>query len=449
MSQSLSPYLEHYREWALAHPEKIKKLYSQAMADVAASPAKYKNKPVEFLMQPFFMNTAQWRELDKSTGMMMQLIKKVTDRYLNEPSFRSHFKFSPLLEKMILKDPGYRYPVPMSRIDLFYDLKSGHFEFCEINTDGSSGMVEARELQRIIGGSPAMSEIDLDPAAIWGGELLDSWIQAFLENYRQWHKGETHSLPRVAIVDVFSGETPAEFIEFQKAFENRGCPCVIADARELTLQEGSLKFGDFTIDAVYRRLVTWEMIERSDEIQPLIQAVLQDTVCLIGPVRSQIPHNKSFFAILHDETATKFLNEKERAFIRRHVPYTARLDWDNRTLWKQWIDQKDKLIIKPEDRYASFGVVAGRDVSFHEWREKLEEAAKSQYLVQRYCDVPQLPMMVVEDENVTFRPFNYLIGCFVYNESFQGPYVRVGSHSIIGSVVECFTVPALVVEEAR
>ena len=449
MTQPLSPYLDKYREWALSHPDKIKKFYSHAMADVAASPAKYKNKPVEFLMQPFFMNASQWQQLEQSTGMMMQLIKKVTDRYISEPSFRSYFGFSPLLEKMILKDPGYRYPAPMSRIDLFYDLKTGHFEFCEINTDGSSGMVEARELQRIIGESPVMSEIGLEPGAIREGELMDSWIQAFLDNYRQWHKGEPSALPSVAIVDIFSGEPPSEFIEFQKAFKNRGCPCVIADARELTLQEGSLKFGDFTIDAVYRRLVTWEMIERSDEIQPLIQAVLQDTVCLIGPVRSQISHNKSFFAILHDEAATGFLNETERAFIRRHVPYTARLNQDNQTLWKHWIDQKDELIIKPEDRYASFGVVAGQDVSIQEWQEKLEEAAKSQYLVQRFCDVPQLPMMVVEDENITFRPFNYLVGCFVYNESFQGPYVRVGSHSIIGSVVECFTVPALVVDETR
>jgi hypothetical protein len=89
--------------------------------------------------------------------MMMQIIKKVTDRYLEDPAFRRYFGFSPLLEQLILKDPGYRYPVPMSRIDMFYDLISGHFEFCEINTDGSSGMVEARELQRIIGESGFMS----------------------------------------------------------------------------------------------------------------------------------------------------------------------------------------------------------------------------------------------------------------------------------------------------
>jgi hypothetical protein len=31
-------------------------------------------------------------------------------------------------------------------------------------------------------------------------------------------------MPRVAIVDFFHGEPPAEFVEFQKAFEARGCP---------------------------------------------------------------------------------------------------------------------------------------------------------------------------------------------------------------------------------
>jgi hypothetical protein len=53
-----------------------------------------------------------------------------------------------------------------------------------------------------------------------------------------------------------------------------------------------------------------------------------------------------------------------------------------------------------------------------------------------------MPMAVVTADQVAFIPFHYLIGCFVYNGAFQGPYIRVGTKSIIGSVVECFTVPA-------
>jgi glutathionylspermidine synthase len=450
MRQALSPWLEKYRQWALNHPLTASESYAQVLQAVAHSPAKYKGKPVEFLYQPFFMTPEQWRELEVITRKMMELIHKATQAYVKDPEFRHRFGFPPLMEQLILKEPGYAEAVPVTRIDLFYHLETGDFQFCEINTDGSSGMVEARELQQIIGTSPAVENLGISLENLRQGEFFNSWVSAFLGNYEQWclnQKRQPSPAPRIAIVDLLTQAPPAEFSEFQKAFVQAGCTCLIVDARDLKISDGHLMAGDVVIDAVYRRLVTWELVENQKKLMPLIQAILDEIVCVVGPVRSQIPHNKQFFAILHDERATHFLSQDERAFVRRHVPFTARLEKGDSLQWQDWLKNKDRLIIKPTDRYASYGVYAGRDYEQKEWEQKLRTASDQSYLIQEYCKVPRMPMAVVTKNGVTFEPFYYLIGCFVYNGIFQGPYIRAGRHSIIGSVVECFTVPAFCVSE--
>ena len=38
-------------------------------------------------------------------------------------------------------DAGYDCQIPLARVDIFLDEDSGSYSFCELNTDGSAGMV--------------------------------------------------------------------------------------------------------------------------------------------------------------------------------------------------------------------------------------------------------------------------------------------------------------------
>lgn len=439
MKTTPSTFFKTYEEMVLKDPAGFWQGYQEALAKVADSPAQYKGKPVEFLFQPFFLTLEQWSDLEKITEKMGMLIHKVTQQYLKNPKFRAYFDFDPLMETLILKKPGYSQEMPMARMDVFYHF-DGRFQFCEINTDGSSGMTECRELQRIIRNSPAVELLPVAEGDISEGEFFESWVSSFLENYWEFSGGNTP--PNVAIVDWFQSEIASEFVEFQKVFEEKNCPARIVDVRQLTYQNGKLMAGDFHIDAVYRRIVSWELVERYPETKALIDAYLAGDVCVVGPIRSQIPHNKRFFAVLHQEEATDFLNREEKEFIRQHIPYTAILSKDHLEQWDQWANHKNEYIIKPEDWYASSGVYAGKDYDLQQWKNMLEQYAGKDYLIQRYCDVPHMPMAMFREGEAWFEDQQYLMGCFVYNQRFQGPYIRTGRKSIIGSVVECYTVPA-------
>jgi len=331
----------------------------------------------------------------------------------------------------------------MGRFDIFYNL-DGSFQFCELNADGSSGMVEARELQRVIGESDAAQELKKS-YSLKGFELFDSWAEALLVNYKEFSNSEEK--PQIAIIDWFKGDPPSEFIEFKKTFESFGCKTVIASPEELVYIDNKLYYGDFKIDCVYRRAVTWEIIEHQDKVQDFIHAYLDGNVCVVGPLRSQVIHNKIIFAILHDPVKTSFLSEEERAFVKNHIPYTAIFNVENNNLVEFVVNNKDELVLKPMDQYASKGVCIGLDFTREEWERVVKEEAKEEYILQEFCKIPKLPMVMVVDKDVNFVENNYLIGLFMYNEKLQGLYTRTGTKNIIGSIVECYTVPSFIVED--
>ncbi|SNS78576.1 Glutathionylspermidine synthase preATP-grasp [Anaerovirgula multivorans] len=440
---SMHTIYSQYQQNIIRDKEAYLKDYKNIFQEVEKSPAKYKGKPVEFLYQPMFLDKKDFSKFQELTSQLLAILNKTIDHYLQEEEFRKHFGFSPLLEKMILKNPGYDKSVPMGRFDIFYHY-DGRFQFCELNADGSSGMVEARELQQIIGQSLALRELE-DQYDFTSFELFDTWVDALLENYQQFSGKEEK--PNIAIVDWVSTTVPSEFLEFQKSFEKKGCSTVVADIRELEYKEGKLYYKDFPIDCIYRRAVTWEIIENQGEVKDFINAYLDGAVCVVGPIRSQIIHNKNIFSILHDPLKTPFLSEEERHFVEEHIPYTTMFDSSNKELVEFTINNKDELVLKPMDKYASCGVYIGRDFTEEEWIRIINHDARQDYLLQQFCHVPKIPMAMFTDEDVGFIENNYIIGLFMYNEKLQGVYTRVGRQNIIGSVVECFTIPNFIIEK--
>ncbi|SCY40310.1 glutathionylspermidine synthase family protein [Alkaliphilus peptidifermentans] len=432
-----------YKENLLQNKQEFIEEYKTVEKAVEESPARYKGKPVEFLYQPMFLSSKDMNMFDNLTQQLMTILNKVIQHYLHNEDFRTHFGFSSLLEKMILKDPGYDCNTPMGRFDIFYHY-NGSFQFCELNADGSSGMSEQQELQKIFSSSKALNQYS-SHYEYKGFELFQSWVDALLANYKKYSKA--NEKPNVAIMDWIEGEPPSEFIEFKKYFEANGCTTVIVDPRWLEYKNGKLYYKDLPIDCIYRRAVTWEIIERAEEVQDFINAYLAGDICVIGPLRSQIIHNKNIFAILHDKDKTPFLSDDERGFINKHIPFTIVFNNNDNEMVKYTLENKNKLVLKPMDKYASRGVRIGRDYNDHEWMKIIKDEAVEDYLLQEFCMVPKISMAKFTYDDIEFFDYNYIIGLFMYNGKLQGVYTRVGTKNIIGSIVECYTVPNFILEK--
>jgi len=416
--------------------------YIKTVEAVENSNAKYKGKPVPFLYQPMFYTEEDIEKFKDIGRILMSITNKVTKKYLESPSFREKFGYSKLLEELILTDHGYDMNVPIGRFDIFYG-GGDQYKFCELNTDGSSAMNEDNTLARILLETEPISKMK-DKYDIQYFELIDQWVDESIKIYKEFNS--KIEKPNVAIVDFENSGTPAEFEEFKKAYIKKGYKAEIADPRELKYIDGKLYFNDFKIDMIYRRIVTREFIEKSEDIQDLINAYRDKAVCVIGPIKSQIMHNKIIFKILHDKDTLEILSQEEQEYVKKHIPFTKIFHGD-KEIFEEALKNKDNYIIKPMDLYASQGVYAGRDYTETEWRRKLDECWEKDYLLQEFCKLFTRPFVHFEDTELKVSEFGHIIGLFMYNEKLAGLYTRIGQNNIISGLHGYYTVPNLLIRK--
>lgn len=431
-----------YIDLIMSNPKKYYEDYKEAVEKVKNSTAVYKGKPVPFLAHPMFVTDNELDQFQKIGDMMMSITNKITDAYIEKPEFREKFGFSKLLEELIIVENGYDINVPIGRFDIFFkDYEN--FKFCELNTDGSSAMNEDNQLAKILLETEALKDFGTQYKLNYF-ELFLSWVDESIEIYKKYSNNDKK--PNVAIVDFIESATTFEFEEFKNAYEKRGYNCIIADPRELVYKDGNLYHGDFKIDLVYRRIVTFELIERSHEVQDFIQAYKDKAVCVIGSIRSQIVHNKIVFKILHDDYTLNLLSEEEADFVKKHIPLTKVFGGDD-NVFQYVLNNKEKYIMKPFDLNASRGVYTGRDFSQEVWEEKLKESWNADYLYQEYCDPYTRDFIVYEDGEAVVKEFKQIIGLFLYNEKLAGVYTRIGENNIISGLTEYYTLPSIKAEK--
>lgn len=415
--------------------------YLNSIEEVKNSTAMYKGKPVPFLYMPKFYTEEDLARFKDLTSTLMMILRKVIDRFIEDPVFRKKFGFSKLLEELILTEHGYNAKVPMARIDIFYK-EDGSFKFCELNADGASAMNEDRELSRILSKSIPF-QIFAEKYDIKSFELFDTWVKECINIFKEFDSSIEN--PNVAIVDFNDKGSPNEFEVFKEAFIRNGYNTEIVDARDLKYIDGKLFFNDMKIDIIYRRLVTRDLLERAAEIPDFIEAAKEGNVCIVGPIKSQIIHNKIIFKVLHDTDTLELLTDKERAFIKNHIPYTAKFEGDGFD-FKELIVDKDKYILKPSDFYASRGVYAGRDFDEDQWKEKLDECHGKDYLIQEYYTPTKSDLVEFDQGKLKVSQFNNITGMYMYNEKLYGLYSRVGKNAIISGLHDCFTLPNFIVK---
>jgi len=408
---------------------------------VANSTALYKGKPIDFHYQPMFFDQADINRFEHLVTTFSYILKKVIDEYVRNPVFRSYFDFPSLIEELILIDPGYAMPFPMARFDIFYSYDDD-FKFCELNTDGTSGMNESNPVEKAVLSSQILKVLQ-KKYRISYFELFLPWIEELLSCYAEF-KNTPHTNPNIAIMDWDGVATIEEFKVFQQMLMQRGYRTVICDPRDLKYKQNKLYYIDIPIDLIYRRSLTFEICERADEVKDLLAAYKDGNVCMVGPFRSHIIHNKRIFSILRDTTKTTFLNSEEQKFVERHIPFTKELsdpDAENRAR-----TSKEEYILKPMDRYAAKGVFVGVDHNQEEWERTIDSIQeKDSYLVQQFIEPPTLPCITFKNEKPVLKDYKYITGLFVYNGHFHGLYTRAGTSNVIASVTGCRIMPNLYV----
>ncbi len=449
-------------------------------AYLAGTHALYHGEPTPWALTPKIFDAATVGLLRHAAETMYAIMDKVTRAYREVSELRAAFGFEPGLEELCALDTGYECQIPLARVDIFLNEETGAYKFCELNTDGSAGMVTTDEVNRAIEQTPSWQAFAAAHPELATFSICDAWLDALLATYADWHArrngaGGTEGSPSVeasavardgkdscsdaamvavpatvAIVDYaesLDAEDAEHFIELLRA---RGIDARFTDVRDLTIAtnpaSGLPRLADAhgPIDCVWRRAVTGELWEKPCEGRAaLIRAVRENLACVVGGFRTWPCATKTLFALLWSDAARGILAPEELAFVHEHIPYTERLGLATDLAR---FAEKDRWIVKPAGGYNSVGVVAGLDASPQKWARALEHAARGGGIVQEYAPqyaTPCLRGTLVDGphrgkpepgttDELGFAPALNMEGLYVLNGAFAGVYTRAGFANTIG-----------------
>ena len=190
----------------------------------------------------------------------------------------------------------------------------------------------------------------------------------------------------------------SEFVLFEEYFHSQGLQCIITDPREVEYRDGRLMAGDYHITLIYKRVLASELIERGGLDHPVVKAVLDGNVCMVNPFRCKILHKKASLAVLCDERNAGIFSLDELEAINAHIPWTCRVEERHAIYHDAKIDlipfileQREHLVLKPNDEYGGKGIVLGWQTDAASWMQAVQLALTEPYIVQERVTIPSEP----------------------------------------------------------
>lgn len=453
-SISIMKIREDYRKYIDEHRDKMEQAKKELLDDIKHTALNFRDEiNGKLLTIPRLYSMEDKAVFDEIARVTFGILNKVIKEYMEHEDYRKLFPFTKDMEELILLSKGVGTYLPLARLDIFYHEDTGEFKFCEINADGSSGMNADRIMAEMMIHNPAHQEM-LYRYDMYSMELFDSWAEEFLRMYEDHKKSIWENVPvmpgndlsgntasektvrssdtgqsadrkiNVAIIDFLDIGRVREFEEFVRHFQKNGMHCEICDIRKLRYENGMLiSENGHRIDAIYRRAVTSEIMDRLDEVPAFLQAVRDRAVFLAGDFCTHIIDNKWTFYVLHHERTAKFLTPEEVSFIKAHIPMTVPFDGSGIDKAKV-LENKDAYILKPWDGYAAHGVKAGCECTKQEWESYVNEVYGKGYICQEFAkqyDSYNIDIFFGDGE---WKEYSHMTGLFVYNGKFSGVIAR-------------------------
>jgi hypothetical protein len=196
-----------------------------------------------------------------------------------------------------------------------------------------------------------------------------------------------------------------------------------ADPAELALDGDEVTYRGRAIDLVYRDYAVEDLLELEAEgvdVRPMQQVFATNRV--VSSIAAELDQ-KSCWEVLGDPMlARRHFSSEDRAFFRRHLPWTRLLrpgtttlpDGSLGDLAEYVLHAREDLVLKPNRSYGGTGVTLGPATEAAEW-ERLVVAAVApdgeRWVAQRLVPLPvcQFPMMGA-DGRLHAQPFYVVFG---------------------------------------
>ena len=171
-----------------------------------------------------------------------------------------------------------------------------------------------------------------------------------------------------------------------------------ADPAELTLDGEEVTYQGRVIDLVYRDYAVEDLLELEGvDVRPMQHAFATNRV--VSSIAAELDQ-KSCWEVLGDPVlAPRHFSSEDRAFFRRHLPWTRLLrpgtttlpDGSRGDLAEYVAHAREELVLKPNRGYGGTGVAVGPATDAAEWKRLVDAALTpggERWVAQRLVTLP-------------------------------------------------------------
>lgn len=421
--------------------------------DLRARQLYFGDRPLCTVIRPHLYLPEQYNHLRAETETLLGAFQRAQSACQSDYQFRAQLNLEFYEEMLFNIDIGFSAPWTTSRLDSFYTLDDYGLQFVEYNAETPAGMAYEDQLAEAFLELEVMKRFS-EHYHISSFKLRTGLLGALLDAWRQFCGLKQPPLPQIGIIDWGDVPTLTEHKLCAEYFESRGVKTILADPRALEYHSGKLWAGDFRIDLIYKRVLCSELVQRMGLDNPVVRAVKDRNVCMSNAFSAKLMAKKASFALLSDESNAHLFTDDELMTIEAHIPWT-RIVKERKTMFHERevdllpfiAENRENLVLKPNDDYGGKGVIIGWETSLEDWLQVLRGALNTPYVVQQrvriaYEDYPS----VVDDKlNISQR----LVDCdpFVFQgKTVNGCLTRLSTVTLLnvtaggGSVVPTFVV---------
>lgn len=351
--------------------------------------------------------------------------------------------------ELVALDPGIASPSPLSRLDSF--LTPTSYRFVELNAETPAGLGYAEVLSDVFLDLGVMRELQKS-FKIHRPRPCVKLLETLLTCYRQ--AGGDKPRPAIAIVDYDEVPTRAEHHILRDLFEAGGASAIVCDPRRMTFEGGALRHDGAIVDIVYKRLLVNELLEKADQVKPLLDAARAKACVFVNPFGCKPIHKKAIFSVLTDDAHQHLFNDAERAAISETVPWTRNVREGKTTYEGSRIDlipflrdpnRRHELVLKPNDEYGGKGVFLGFESTAAEWDAAIDQALKNPYVAQRKVEIGHQAFPVIAP-GLPSRDLVVDLDPYLFFGEVEGFLTRLSGSSLANVTSGGGQVPAFVVE---
>jgi len=188
----------------------------------------------------------------------------------------------------------------------------------------------------------------------------------------------------------------------------------------------------------------------------VVRAVREKAVCMVNPFRCKLLHKKASLAVIGDEENAKLFTEEEKKAVAMHVPWTrvvaerhTEIDGNKIDLIPWIAENRERLVLKPNDDYGGRGIVLGWTVTGDKWRQAIGDALHSRYIVQDKVVIPEEPFPSLIDGKLDIHNRSLDTAPYVSNGKFvEGCLTRISTDELLNVTAGGGSnVPTLLVEK--